>query len=359
MKDCIKTFCKGLAVGVANIIPGVSGGTMALILGIYERCLAAVSALRPVTVKKLCGIFSKKTERRAEAFEEIKRIDLLFLIILAVGAGVAIVALAKVMIILLNNFHDPTYGFFFGLVLASALVPWKMVKKTTVMVVLMALVGAGLGVGSDFLISPENKIANAEHKAAVTALKIEKKACEKENDLACLKIVEEKLAATGGNQVSAAFYGKLVGAGALAISAMILPGISGSFLLLAMGLYFDILAAISGFNIPVIFCFGLGCLLGLLAFSHFLNWLLKKAADPTMGFLTGLMVGSLWTIWPFRVSYTLNHGSSEVIYLANRWPDVFGLNEILTIVTVLAGVALVAAFIRYEKKHKVGEDNVQ
>ncbi len=361
MKEHLVTFFKGVAVGLANIIPGVSGGTMALILGIYDRLLRDISQINGPALLKLLGLFKPKKEQRQEAFNELKRLDVPFLLLLLIGAGAAILSLAKVMTLLLTSFHDPTYGFFFGLVLASAIVPWKLVKKTTIIVIIMAILGIGAGAGSDFLLAKEEKIASSEKKILIKELKAAKSAAISAGDNTKVEEINAKLTAVGGSKGSFSYYAIYFGAGALAISAMVLPGISGSFLLLAMGLYFDILAAISNYNIPVIFCFGLGCLLGLIAFSRFLNWLLKRYSDQTMGFLTGLMVGSLWTIWPFKEVYLAGKGSpfSETLYLNNIGPQSFGTNELATCITMLLGLAIVIAFIIYENKHSAKSAGVK
>ncbi len=354
MKERLFTFFKGVAVGLANIIPGVSGGTMALILGIYERLLNDISQINVSALQKILGIVSRDKARRAAAIAELKRLDVPFLLLLAIGAGVAILALAKVMTILLTAFHDPTYGFFFGLVLASVIVPWQLIKRRKVAVFIMAFVGIGVGAGSDFLMSKESKINSAEQKAAIKVLKAERAQAIAGGDAAKSAEIENKLAAIGNKESSLLRYALYLAAGAIAISAMILPGISGSFLLLAMGLYFDILNALSSYNIPIILVFGLGCLIGLLAFSRFLNFLLKHFSDETMGFLSGLMVGSLWTIWPFREKHIIAAGTpfAETLYLSNIFPASLGLNELLTLFTAVLGVAMVSFFLIYEKRHK-------
>jgi putative membrane protein len=136
-------------------------------------------------------------------------------------------------------------------------------------------------------------------------------------------------------------------AGAVAISAMILPGISGSFMLLLMGVYFDVLACITGRQLIPLGVFALGCLVGLLVFTRILNFLLERWHDVTIAFLLGLVMGSLYAIWPFK---SFGMAGGRRVDMDNILPSTFALNEILTILTALAGIAIVAAFIVVERK---------
>jgi uncharacterized membrane protein len=138
-------------------------------------------------------------------------------------------------------------------------------------------------------------------------------------------------------------------AGMIAISAMILPGISGSFLLLLMGAYFEILKAITYRDFLVLFVFALGCGIGILVFTRFLNFLLKRWHDLTMSFLLGLVLGSLWAIWPFKASTKVG---DETIYLANQMPMAMSSDVVLTTLTFLLGSVIVAIFIWLEQKQK-------
>ena len=134
--------------------------------------------------------------------------------------------------------------------------------------------------------------------------------------------------------------------GALAISAMILPGISGSFLLLLLGSYFEILEAIATRDLLTIGVFALGCLAGVVMFSRLLNFLLERFHDTTMAFLAGLVAGSLWLVWPFKATFTVG---SETVYLHNILP-VMETATLLTFATMAAGAFLVAVMIRFERR---------
>jgi putative membrane protein len=138
-------------------------------------------------------------------------------------------------------------------------------------------------------------------------------------------------------------------AGAVAISAMILPGISGSFVLLLMGVYFDVLACINERNFALLGIFALGCLIGMAVFSRLINFALERFHDATLAFLSGLVLGSLYAIWPFK-SFAVVAG--QRVDKANILPVGFGGNEILTVGTVIAGAAIVGVFIWIEIKQE-------
>ena len=311
----IITVLKGAAVGVANIIPGVSGGTMALMLGIYERLIGVLSGLGPGEV--LAAVKSK------EAFQTFWRErELTFLISLGVGAILAVVALSKVMKYFLAEAHDPTYGFFFGLVFASILVPWKMIRAKSAGVYLALILGAGSVVGISTAMSPEARVEAAEKKLAIKQ-------------------------SQGANAAvfATADYVSFFIAGAIAISAMILPGLSGSFILLLLGIYFQLLEAISQMQIPLLAVFAAGCGIGLLLFTRILHWLLEKFHDGTMAYLTGLVVGSLYAVWPFKDFQMV--GDSR-IDKGNILPAFADANTWVTLGTILAGVVVVAIFMKLE-----------
>jgi putative membrane protein len=265
----IMTFFKGVLVGIANIIPGVSGGTFALILGIFDRLVGALNAIGPGTVRValrlVAGGFA--AERRREFAAEWRRIDAWFLIALLAGAGVSILSSSFLIDWLLTAHWSPTLAFFIGLILPSVAVPWAMMDRRGP-VLLWAVPGMALTVGVS-LMMPEG--------------------------------------GAGSDNLALA-----AGTGALAISAMILPGISGSFLMLVMGQYQNVLAKLTGlqrglaegrFDLDAFLwlgALGLGMFVGLLAFARLLGFLLKRFKAATMAFLIGLLLGSLWVLWPFK-----------------------------------------------------------
>lgn len=249
MKQHILTAIKGFFMGAANVIPGVSGGTVALITGIYSQIIDAINAVTvPQTWKDLLhGNFR----------EFWKEINGGFLLALGIGIVLSVFSLAKLMTFVLANYPIETWAFFFGLILASAVIMFRGIKGWTWKEVVFALIGAGLGV-------------------AICTL-------------------------TPSETPDAMWF--IFICGALAICTMILPGISGSFVLLILGKYDFIMEALdlSNLNIPVIIVFGIGCVIGILAFAKFLHWVLGKWEKQTMVLLLGFIIGSLIKVWPWQV----------------------------------------------------------
>jgi len=306
---------KGFVIGIANIIPGVSGGTLALILGIYERFITALSNFSFHSFKTIIFLFSFKRVHFEEFKKEMKRVDALFLLCIFVGIGAAFVAFSSLMTYLIEHHHDITYGFFFGLILASIKVPFSRIKKIDFKVVLFGIIGIAVVVLLALLQSDADKIASAE-KAQLA------------------------------HQASDSLYAQLTAgriamvfvAGMLATSAMILPGISGSFISLLLGQYFFLLEAVATGNIVVLLIYIIGAIVGIKLFAKSMEFLFKKFHNAIMAFLTGLVIGSLFVTWPFKGSTVVG---DETVYLSNVWPSSFGTNEILTVVTALAGIVIV------------------
>jgi putative membrane protein len=328
MKDIVLTIGRGLAIGLANIIPGVSGGTMALVLGIYQRLLDAISRLGLESLKALGGGW---LAIRAE----LQRIDAVFLAALGTGAAISIVSAARIMTHLLEQHHDPTYGFFFGLIFASIVIQYRLITRHTFATTGSAIAAVVLVIGLTLAMSGEERLQAAQKKALLKAASREQPQGSAATQLHPISTDAKTLA----------FY---FVAGAIAISAMILPGISGSFMMLLMGVYFDILVCINERQIIPLGVFALGCGLGLLVFTRFLNFLLRRFHDVTMSFMLGLVLGSLYAIWPFK---TFGEAGGRRVDIANFLPQTIGQNEILTLVTFLAGCALVAVFIFFETRH--------
>lgn len=335
----MKIFVKGMVIGIANIIPGVSGGTLALLLSIYERLITAIHNISLHTLTALLGLV--KCNRRAwEVFTaEMRRIDAVFLILVELGAIASIVALANLMTFLLKNFHDPTYGFFLGLVAVSALVPYKLIKKKSVISGLMALLAVG---GILLLTQSVSEDARLEKAQVKYEMKKAKSAG-----------MDEKVPDMSGDH-SLPNLMFMFGVGVVGISAMILPGISGSFLLLLMGAYFEVLRAVTYLDFIIIIAFSLGNVVGLLAFARILKYLLRHWYDYTMGFLVGLVLGSLWAIWPFKTSSQVG---GETIYLSNHLPEAWGADEFATLAMILIGGAIVAVFIWIEARQAKQEQH--
>ena len=327
----------GIIIGVGNIIPGVSGGTLALVLGIYERLINALNQLSGRTVKTMLNALTFRREAVRKLRVELERIDAYFLALLGTGAVLAVVALSKLITYLLIEKHDPTYGFFMGLILFSIIVPYRLLKRRTVACLASAVVAAGLVYFLSTMQTSEEKLANAR-------LKYELKHKTSIHLPAADGVADTPAIAVDSGQLL-----KFFGTGAIAISAMILPGISGSFLMVLMGVYFDVLQSISAFNVPLLIVFTAGCGFGIVVFTKLLNFILHRYHDLTMSFLIGLMVGSLVEIWPFKHTEPVG---DTLVYLNNLLPSRFGQNELLTLICFAAGGLIVLAFVAYETSNK-------
>ena len=332
---------KGCCIGVANIIPGVSGGTMAVMLGIYERLIRALHHIGFSTARKLLAIFTLKKGAISEARVELHRIDFGFLVAIASGALLAVVASARLIIYLLNERHDPTYGFFFGLVLTSVIIPFKMLKRFTVKDGISLLLAAVLTVGLTLSMSGERRLESERQKHELTKRHINRNTII-ETGTSTVTLGE---ASKGMDQVTGRLL-YLAFCSAIAVSAMILPGISGSFIFLLLGVYFDILAAVNNRDWIVIGAVTLGGIVGLLAFTRLLNYVIGHHRDLTVSFLIGLMLASLYGLWPFR-SYEMV--GQERIDIGHILPQA-NMNLFITVLAALIGCGVVLLFYRLESK---------
>ncbi|TKJ17099.1 DUF368 domain-containing protein [Candidatus Woesearchaeota archaeon B3_Woes] len=244
MRNILETFLvmlRGFFMGIADIIPGVSGGTIALITGIYSKLIDTVSKISDF-VLSLIKLDKKNIKKN------FKKIDFWFILPLIIGIALAFLILSGVITFMLKSYTASTYSFFFGLILASSYFVYKKIKKINTKTITFFVIGL---IFAFFFV-----------------------------DLG----VTDKI----GHSYSTLFF-----SGALAICAMILPGISGAFILLLLGQYEYVLNIIHNLEILKIIIFIIGAGTGLLLFSKLLNYLLKKHKSPTMAFLTGLMLGSL------------------------------------------------------------------
>lgn len=246
IKDYFIISLKGIAMGAADVVPGVSGGTIAFISGIYEELLASIDSFD----FKLINVF-----KEGGISKVWKTINGNFLLSLFIGIFISIVSLAKTITWLIDHHPILVWSFFFGLVLASIFFVGKQITKWNYIMVVWLLLGAFIAFYITLL------------RPMVT-----------ENS-------------------SYIFY---FFAGALAIIAMILPGISGAFILVLLGAYKPVLLAIHERNFELIFVFALGAVLGLLNFSKILNWLFLHYKNATLAVLTGFLIGSLNKIWPWK-----------------------------------------------------------
>lgn len=290
-------FLKGIAMGAADVVPGISGGTIAFITGIYDTLLESIRRVNPALIKRY------KHEGLASVFTHING---RFLITLMAGILLSIVSLAKLITWLLETHPIPVWSFFFGLIMVSSYHMIKQVKRFSALKGLVFALGAFVAYGITIL-SPSTLEFS---------------------------------------------YVNIFLAGSLAICAMILPGISGSFILLLLGMYAPILSAVKHLHLDVLALFASGCLVGLLVFSHFLSWLLKHHRDVALTFLTGLMLGTLPKIWPWKHESQLlpsaaEHSDTTSPILSNVSPFAYEhlTNQpsqlLLAIALVIAAFALV------------------
>lgn len=236
---------KGFGMGAANVVPGVSGGTIALLTGIYSDIVGALNA---VTEKET---WKSLLHGRFREFWRLIKGD--FLVALLVGVLLSVFSLAKLVTWCLTYYPILTWAFFFGLILASAVVMVRGIKDFRGADLIPAVIGLALGLVICTM-SPTKTT----------------------DDIWFIFLC-----------------------GAISICAMILPGISGSFILLVMGKYHYIMQAITDLNWPVIIMFGVGCVVGILAFAKLLHWLLARWERQTMLVLLGFVFGSLVRVWPW------------------------------------------------------------
>jgi len=293
LKFYLVLILKGIAMGAANVIPGVSGGTIALITEIFERLIDAIKSFDLKAIKLLLkgkfGSFAKHT-------------DLYFLLAIIVGVVIAIVTLARLFDFLFNEYPVYIWAFFFGLVLASVYFVGRRISKVNTAVVLTFITGTAIAIAISFL--------------------------------------------SKGQESDNFFY--LLLCGVAAICSMILPGLSGSFILFIMGNYR--LVAIDAINdrdlgilIPVL----IGAAGGLIAFSHILSWVFKKFRDETISILTGFILGSVSILWPWQKEEYLKDTAGELImkdgemvitHYSRYIPEQFGNEFWIAIACVLAGI---------------------
>lgn len=244
-------------MGAANVIPGVSGGTIALITGIFERL---INAIKSFDIKALKLIF------KADFKGFAKHTDLTFLISLFIGIGISILSLARLFDFLFHNFPVYIWSFFFGLILASIFFVGKTVSNWSWDVILVFIIGFGFALTITFL--------------------------------------------TPATQDESFLY--LIICGIVAACSMILPGLSGSFVLILMGNYqLVMIDAINQLRFDILIPIVIGALIGLMGFSYLLSWVFRKFRNQTIAVLTGFIFGSLGIIWPWKEVIMQTFGNKE------------------------------------------------
>lgn len=301
VRKTISLSVKGICMGSADVIPGVSGGTIALITGIYEDLIAALRSLDMKMVRKILSFDIKGA---------VADVHIRFLLALFSGIMIAIISLAQLMNFLLHHHPVPTWSLFFGLIMASILVVGKQV--------------------TDWL-----------GKAGI---------CFIAGILAAAIIVNLIPIQTP----DALWF--ILFCGIVAICAMILPGISGAFILLVLGKYEFITATLKNpflaQNFFVILVFCLGCVIGLVGFSRILNYLLGKFHNLTLAFLSGLITGSLMKIWPWKqiLEIQVIRGKTHVIWGRPIMPDTFNGEFCFAITLMVLGFLGILILERWAKR---------
>lgn len=285
-------------MGAADVVPGVSGGTIAFITGIYEELINSIKAINIGTIKVLFK-------------EGIKpfwiKVNGAFLISILIGIFLSVISLAKVFTELLEIAPILLWSFFFGLIIGSAIIVGKKITKWDV-INIIALI---LGIACAFLITTMSPTETTEE------------------------------------------YWFIFLSGAIAICAMILPGISGAFILVIFGKYKFLIEAIGDLNIKVIAVFCIGALVGILSFSNLISWLMRKFKNATIAILTGFMIGSLNKVWPWKETtswITNSHGIEKPLMQRNILPtdymEIYGTNPqiFLAVGLIVAGFLIVVLF---------------
>ena len=293
MKRYLILFLKGIAMGVANVIPGVSGGTIALITGIYEDLINSLKSFDKIALKHLL---------KFRITEFINHTNLFFLIAVFGGSIVSVFSIANLFKFLFNNYPLYIWAFFFGLILISIFFVGKRIRTWDKSSVISLIIGTIVAVLFSN-ISPLN-----------------------END----------------NLLFIFFCG------VIGISGMMLPGLSGSFILILLGNYeLVLIKAVTDLNLIILSIFFLGSLFGVLFFSHILSWLLKKYKDQTLATLTGFIAGSLTLIWPWQ---EISKSKEKVLDYVLFLPKEINQENIIATIMIFTGILSVYIIEKYSEK---------
>jgi putative membrane protein len=293
---------KGMAMGAADVVPGVSGGTIAFISGIYEELIESINKIN------LGALKIWKNEGLKSFWNHINGT---FFVFLFAGIIISIASLAKVVTYFLEVHPVLIWSFFFGLIVASVWLIGKTIKKWNLGAILMLLVGTLIA----FYISSIESVATVDAKWYIFL------------------------------------------SGAIAICAMILPGISGSFILVLMGSYHLVLEAVKTRDLAVIALFAAGCLIGLLTFARLLKYLFNHFKEITVALLTGFMIGSLYKVWPWKIKVgdvplVIHSNGKEDYMMTNVLPANFDGNTLLwpAIGCAVGGMLLILILERFAPK---------
>ena len=308
-KEAIILYVKGLIMGAADLVPGVSGGTVAFVTGIYDKLLEAIASVDKSFFTSLAKLNLK------EAFSKI---HLRFLIPLVLGIGTAIFSLARVMYFLMNHYPHQTWGLFFGLIVASTLIVGKNLESiSSVKTLFFICFGSFIG-----------------------------------------HLLVSLIPVTTPNSLWFIFICGMIG-----ITAMILPGLSGSFLLLILGKYAYVTGALKApfveGNFQILSVFLLGMITGLLSFTRILRFFLNSYKEWTLSFLTGLLIGSLQKIWPWKkvLEKTVVRGKEKVLREELFFPNEINGEVIIVFAIMIIGFVGVLLIESLAQKKKIVEVN--
>lgn len=267
-QSALLLYLKGLAMGLGDSVPGISGGTIAVITNIYDRLIYAIRAVDIQALKLLAG---------GQPAASWRHIQGNFLLLVGLGILSGLLVSANTVLFMLENFFEPLMAFFIGLVLASS---WLLREHYSFLGMrswLLLLAGLLLTAGIGFLDARQGQISGPY----------------------------------------------LFFSGALGICAMILPGLSGAFILLLLGVYQTVLRSLLAVDVFTIAVFVAGCITGLLLFSRLLAWLLKNFHDLSYSFITGVLLGSLLVLWPWQQvlsEYVDTDGQAHALRTVPVWP---------------------------------------
>lgn len=286
-------------MGIANVIPGVSGGTVALITRIYEELIHSL---------KSCDIKALKLITSFNIKGFIQHTNMYFLIAVFGGSIVSVFSIANIFKYFFANYPILIWALFFGLILASIYFVGKRIEKINAVSIGISLIGAIIAISLSF-ITPSSENSNL-------------------------------------------FFVFLCGI--IGISGMILPGLSGSFILILMGNYeLLMVTAVTELNIVLLSTFFIGSIVGLMSFSHILSWCLKRHKDATLALLTGFILGSLRTVWPWKeVTKSVFLNGKEKVFEYNLYlPSSMNQETLLAYIAILLGIAIVYGLEKYSTKN--------
>lgn len=295
-KKVIRLFFTGFTMGSADIVPGVSGGTIAFIFGVYEELIHSI--------KRISGE-SLKLFLKGKFKEALKSVPFSFLVPLGLGIGTAVLTLTGLLTHLLETSPVLLWSFFFGLVVSSVFIVSKRIVTWDLRDIVFMLAFTAIGyvlVGSVPMETPATPLA-------------------------------------------------FIVSGAIAICAMILPGVSGSFLLIIMGKYEQILMAVNNRDIVTIGLVGIGAVVGLALFSRLLSWMFKKHHDIVVASLTGFMIGSLRKIWPWKETITTrinSHGVEVPLLEQNILPESYDQRFLVAVGLCLLAMIIIFTLDKFQ-----------